>query len=51
LDGDEPREVTTAEPGTVVTELTSRYGGAIPGLTVARPSLEEIYLDLIGQTS
>ena len=51
LDGDETREVTTAEPGTVVTELTSRYGGAIPGLTVARPSLEEIYLDLIGQTS
>ena len=51
LDGDQPREVTTAEPGTVVTELTSRYGGAIPGLTVARPSLEEIYLDLIGQTS
>ena len=51
LDGDQPREVTTAEPGTVVTELTSTYGGAIPGLTVARPSLEEIYLDLIGQTT
>jgi ABC-2 type transport system ATP-binding protein len=51
LDGGEPREVTTAEPGTVVAELTTTYGGDIPGLTVARPSLEEIYLDLIGQTS
>jgi ABC-2 type transport system ATP-binding protein len=51
LDGGELREVTTAEPGTVVAELTTTYGGDIPGLTVTRPSLEEIYLDLIGQTS
>jgi ABC-2 type transport system ATP-binding protein len=30
-----------------VTELASRFGGEVPGLTVTRPSLEDIYLDLI----
>jgi ABC-2 type transport system ATP-binding protein len=32
----------------VVGELAALHGGEIPGLTVTRPSLEDIYLDLIG---
>ncbi len=26
----------------------TRYGGTVPGLTVSRPTLEDVYLDLIG---
>ncbi len=48
LDGTTPREVATADPARVVAELTTRYGGAVPGLTVSRPTLEDVYLDLIG---
>jgi ABC-2 type transport system ATP-binding protein len=51
LDGGHPRQVSTDEPGVVITELTARYGGDVPGLTVSRPTLEDIYLDLIGQKS
>jgi hypothetical protein len=32
----------------VVAELASRFGGEIPELTVTRPSLEDIYLAMIG---
>ena len=39
--------VQTPTPTRLVTELASRFGGEIPGLTVTRPSLEDIYLDLI----
>jgi ABC-2 type transport system ATP-binding protein len=51
LDDGHPRQVSTDEPGAVVVELTTRYGGDVPGLTVTRPTLEDIYLDLIGQKS
>jgi len=51
LDDGHPRQVSTDEPGVVVVELTARYGGDVPGLTVARPTLEDVYLDLIGQKS
>lgn len=51
LDGGQPHRVQTGEPGTVVAELTARFGPAIPGLTVSRPSLEDIYLDLIGRAA
>jgi ABC-2 type transport system ATP-binding protein len=51
LDGGHPRQVSTAEPAAVVAELTAKYGGDVPGLSITRPTLEDIYLDLIGQTS
>ncbi len=42
------RSARTAEPALLVTSLVSRFGGEVPGLTVSRPSLEDIYLELIG---
>jgi ABC-2 type transport system ATP-binding protein len=39
--------VQTPNPTRLVAELAARFGGEIPGLTVTRPSLEDIYLDLI----
>ncbi|BCJ66760.1 ABC transporter ATP-binding protein [Polymorphospora rubra] len=38
----------TATPTALVTELAERYGGEVPGLTVTRPTLEDIYLTMIG---
>jgi ABC-2 type transport system ATP-binding protein len=38
----------TGEPTRLVTDLAARYGGEVPGLTVTRPSLEDVYLELIG---
>ena len=32
----------------VVRELASRYAGEVPALTVTRPSLEDVYLTMIG---
>jgi ABC-2 type transport system ATP-binding protein len=40
--------VTTATPTKVVAELAATLGGEVPGLTVTRPSLEDVYLELIG---
>jgi ABC-2 type transport system ATP-binding protein len=41
--------VTTTNPTAVIDEMSARYGGDIPELVVTRPSLEDIYLRLIGQ--
>ncbi|HUC13861.1 MAG TPA: ABC transporter ATP-binding protein [Acidimicrobiales bacterium] len=38
----------THQPTAFVKQLEATFGGEIPGLTVARPSLEDIYLQLIG---
>jgi ABC-2 type transport system ATP-binding protein len=46
----ERKELLTAEPTKVVGELSSRFGGEVPRLTVARPSLEDIYLTLMDET-
>jgi ABC-2 type transport system ATP-binding protein len=43
--------VQTPAPTRLVTELALRFGGEIPSLTVTRPSLEDIYLDLITEAS
>ncbi|WP_030144364.1 ABC transporter ATP-binding protein [Glycomyces sp. NRRL B-16210] len=40
---------TTASPVGFINELSAGFGGEVPGLTVGRPSLEDIYLRLIGQ--
>jgi ABC-2 type transport system ATP-binding protein len=41
--------VESATPTAVVSELAARFGGEVPGLTVTRPTLEDIYLRMIGQ--
>jgi ABC-2 type transport system ATP-binding protein len=41
--------VQTATPTRLVAELSREFDGEIPGLTVTRPTLEEIYLDLIAE--
>ncbi|MEV4638731.1 ABC transporter ATP-binding protein [Actinoplanes sp. NPDC049548] len=38
----------SATPTAVVTDLAARFDGEVPGLTVTRPTLEDIYLDMIG---
>jgi ABC-2 type transport system ATP-binding protein len=40
--------VETSKPTELVLALAEKFGGEIPGLTVHRPSLEDIYLELIG---
>lgn len=50
LDADGWREVETGAPTQLVGELAGRFGGEVPGLSVTRPSLEEIYLRLIGRS-
>ena len=44
------RSVRTAEPTRAVTELATRFAGEIPDLTVRRPTLEEIYLEMVRDT-
>jgi ABC-2 type transport system ATP-binding protein len=47
-DADGPHEVRTAQPTRTVAELSERLGGEVPGLTVSRPTLEDVYLEMIG---
>jgi ABC-2 type transport system ATP-binding protein len=42
------RTVQTVTPTEVVAGLAAQFGGEVPGLTVIRPSLEDVYLELIG---
>ncbi len=49
-DGNEIKSETTDNPTSVVSRLTVQFGGEIPELTVTRPSLEDIYLKMIGGT-
>jgi ABC-2 type transport system ATP-binding protein len=45
------REVRTATPATVLRDLLAAHpAGEVPGLTVTRPDLEEVYLALVGAT-
>ena len=48
--GGQRRTEEADDPGAVIAQLTARHGGSVPGLTVTRPSLEDIYLDLIGSS-
>ena len=45
---EEVRRVKTSQPTALVRQLEETFGGEVPGLTVTRPSLEDIYLELIG---
>ncbi|NTW40133.1 MAG: ABC transporter ATP-binding protein [Cellulomonadaceae bacterium] len=46
---DGPHEVRTAKPTALVADLAARYGGEVPGLEVQRPTLEDVYLALVGE--
>ncbi|MEU8232057.1 ABC transporter ATP-binding protein [Actinoplanes sp. NPDC048967] len=41
----------SATPTALVADLAARFGGEVPGLTVTRPTLEDIYLTMIGATA
>ncbi len=43
-----PREAVTDKPTALVASLATEYGGEVPGLTVSRPTLEDVYLRMIG---
>ncbi|MCD0485139.1 ABC transporter ATP-binding protein [Streptacidiphilus sp. ASG 303] len=44
-----PQRLRTPEPTRALTELASSFEGEIPELTVTRPSLEDVYLSMIGE--
>jgi ABC-2 type transport system ATP-binding protein len=47
--GPEGRQrLETDSPTQVVAELSQKFGGEVPGLTVTRPTLEDVYLSMIG---
>ncbi|MFF0297106.1 ABC transporter ATP-binding protein [Kitasatospora sp. NPDC004615] len=48
IGADGPQEIQTATPTRTVSELAARFGGEVPELTVTRPSLEDVYLQMIG---
>ena len=48
-ENDAAREQRTEAPAALVTELVARLGGEPEGLEVIRPSLEDVYLDLVGR--
>lgn len=45
------RRVETPQPTSVTRELLARFDGEIPKLQIRRPSLEDVYLDMIGDAS
>jgi ABC-2 type transport system ATP-binding protein len=46
-----PRQVVTEEPAAVLRDLLAAHpAGEVPGLTVTRPGLEDVYLALVGAT-
>jgi ABC-2 type transport system ATP-binding protein len=51
VDDDGPHELRTDSPTRAVAELSERLGGEVPELTVTRPTLEDVYLRLIGAAS
>jgi ABC-2 type transport system ATP-binding protein len=44
-----PEHISTDTPTAEVAKLSTRFGGEVPGLTVARPTLEDIYLTMINK--
>jgi ABC-2 type transport system ATP-binding protein len=51
-DGPDGREeLATETPTAHVAKLSAQFGGEVPGLTVARPTLEDIYLKMINAPS
>jgi ABC-2 type transport system ATP-binding protein len=50
-DNGELKSEETENPTALVSSLTTQFSGEIPELRVSRPSLEEIYLKMIGQAN
>jgi ABC-2 type transport system ATP-binding protein len=46
---DGPQTAATDTPTALVTELAAQFGGEIPELVISRPTLEDIYLTMIGE--
>jgi ABC-2 type transport system ATP-binding protein len=49
-DGEITKSEQSDNPTELVSKLSSHFGGEIPELLVSRPSLEDIYLEMIGGT-
>ena len=47
-DRDTVKSERSDNPAELVAKLSSRFGGEVPELVVSRPSLEDIYLEMIG---
>lgn len=47
-DAEGPHTVETDTPSEVLRDLLAKHSGEVPGLSVVRPSLEDVYLSLIG---
>ena len=47
-DGDQIKSEKTVNPTALVSSLAARFNGEVPELVVTRPSLEDIYLEMIG---
>ncbi|WP_214401180.1 ABC transporter ATP-binding protein [Pseudonocardia lacus] len=47
LEDGRPRTEATATPSALVAALGQHFGGEVPGLSVRRPSLEDVYLELL----
>ncbi|WP_218041298.1 ABC transporter ATP-binding protein [Acrocarpospora macrocephala] len=50
MSADGPRSLDTDTPSQVVVDLVAEFGGEVPELRVDRPTLEDVYLRLIGAT-
>ncbi|MDK3256193.1 ABC transporter ATP-binding protein [Blastococcus capsensis] len=50
-EGGARRTVETARPTAFVAELAARFPGEVPDLAVRRPTLEDVYLTMIGDRS
>ena len=50
-EGGVPKSESTPTPTALVRDLASRFTGEIPELSITKPSLEDVYLDLIGQNT
>ena len=48
-EGSTRRTAETATPTAFVQELAARFPGEVPDLAVARPTLEDVYLQMIGE--
>lgn len=51
LGADGWQHTNTYQPTALVKQLEATFGGEIPGLMVTRPSLEDVYLQLIGASA
>jgi ABC-2 type transport system ATP-binding protein len=50
-DNGELKSEETENPTALVSSLTTQFSGEIPELSISRPSLEDIYLKMIGQAN